>query len=235
MATRAVGSVFPTSPGLLLPSCGRAATGGLHGALAMSRTDRRAHRSRARSVRGRRGDSPSAPASAATTSFHPIAPTRIMDTRAGVGTAAAPLAAGETRALQVVGQAGIPADAVAVAVNLTVTEPTASSYVTVWPAGAAMPTASNVNVVAGQTVANMVDRRPRRRRPDRPVQPRRRRPGARRRHRLVHERLHPGRARAGDGHPRRPRRRARSRPVRAASWTSPPPACPPPRRVWSPT
>ncbi len=99
---------------------------------------------------------PSGVASAATTSFHPITPTRIMDTRAGVGTTAAPVAAGETRALQVVGQAAIPADAVAVAVNVTVTEPTSSGYVTLWPAGATMPTASNVNFVAGQTIANMV-------------------------------------------------------------------------------
>ena len=83
---------------------------------------------------------PSGVASAATTSFHPITPVRIMDTRAGVGTTAAPLAAGETRALQVVGQAAIPADAVAVAVNVTVTEPTSSGYVTLWPAGATMPT-----------------------------------------------------------------------------------------------
>src|SRR3954452_6384370 len=95
-------------------------------------------------------------AAAATPSFQPIVPARIMDTRSGTGTAAAPLGAGETRALQVAGQAGIPADAVAVALNVTATEPTAASYLTVWPAGAAMPTASNVNYVAGQTVANMV-------------------------------------------------------------------------------
>src|SRR5262245_31389020 len=89
-------------------------------------------------------------------SFQPIVPARIMDTRSGVGTTASPLGAGETRALQVVGQADIPADAVAVALNVTVTEPTAATYLTVWPAGAPQPTASNVNVVAGQTVANMV-------------------------------------------------------------------------------
>ncbi len=97
------------------------------------------------------------PATAAgSPSLHPIAPARIMDTRSGTGTTASPIGGGETRALQVVGQAGIPADAVAVALNVTVTEPTASSYLTVWPAGAAMPTASSVNFVAGQTVANMV-------------------------------------------------------------------------------
>jgi peptidoglycan hydrolase-like protein with peptidoglycan-binding domain len=89
-------------------------------------------------------------------SFHPIVPARIMDTRSGIGTDASPLGGGETRALQVTGQADIPADAVAVALNVTVTEPTVATYLTVWPAGAAQPTASNVNVVAGQTVANMV-------------------------------------------------------------------------------
>src|SRR5262249_18935963 len=98
---------------------------------------------------------PSVESSAGPT-LHSIVPARIMDTRSGIGTAVAPLGAGETRALQVVGQADTPAGAVAVALNVTVTEPTASSYLTVWPAGAAMPTASNVNVVAGQTVANMV-------------------------------------------------------------------------------
>jgi hypothetical protein len=89
-------------------------------------------------------------------SFHAMVPARIMDTRSGTGTTASPLGAGEIRALQVAGQADIPADAVAVALNVTVTEPTAATYLTVWPAGAAQPTASNVNVVAGQTVANMV-------------------------------------------------------------------------------
>ena len=86
----------------------------------------------------------------------PSCPSASWTPAPGTGTTAAPLGGGETRALQVAGQAGIPADAVAVALNVTVTEPTAAGYVTVWPAGAAMPTASNVNFVAGQTVANMV-------------------------------------------------------------------------------
>jgi peptidoglycan hydrolase-like protein with peptidoglycan-binding domain len=99
---------------------------------------------------------PTGSAAAATPSFQPIVPARIMDTRSGIGTSPASLAAGETRALAVAGQAGVPADAVAVALNVTVTDPTAAGFVTVWPAGAAMPTASNVNFVGGQTVANMV-------------------------------------------------------------------------------
>jgi hypothetical protein len=40
--------------------------------------------------------------------------------------------------------------------NVTVTEPDAAGYLTLWPSGAAMPTASNLNFVAGQTVPNLV-------------------------------------------------------------------------------
>ena len=50
----------------------------------------------------------------------------------------------------------IPIDAIAVALNVTVTQPTMPSYLTVWPAGVGTPTASNLNFEPGQTVANMV-------------------------------------------------------------------------------
>ena len=40
--------------------------------------------------------------------------------------------------------------------NVTITEPSAPSYLTVYPAGEARPTASNLNFVAGQTVPNLV-------------------------------------------------------------------------------
>jgi hypothetical protein len=103
-----------------------------------------------------RAATPAPVAAAAASAFHPVVPSRVMDTRSGIGTAAAPLHGGETRALQVAGRAGIPAGAVAVALNVTVTQPTTSSFVTVWPAGQPMPTASNLDVVGGQTVANMV-------------------------------------------------------------------------------
>ena len=88
--------------------------------------------------------------------FHPVAPARLMDSRIDLGTTGGPLNGGETRELQVGGAGGVPADAVAVVLNVTVTEPTAPSFVTVWPAGAAKPLASNLNVIAGQTVPNMV-------------------------------------------------------------------------------
>ena len=44
----------------------------------------------------------------------------------------------------------------AVVLNVTVTNPTAPSYLTVWPDGAAQPLASDLNYVAGLTVPNLV-------------------------------------------------------------------------------
>jgi len=49
----------------------------------------------------------------------------------------------------------VPPTATAVTYNLTVTDTTAASYLTMWPHGAARPVASNLNWVAGQTVPNL--------------------------------------------------------------------------------
>jgi len=86
--------------------------------------------------------------------FTSVAPARFLDTRSGapVGTTPVPLkVAGRT-----VGSTTVPPDATAVVANVTATESTASSFVTVYPAGIDRPTASNLNVVAGQTVPNLV-------------------------------------------------------------------------------
>src|SRR5829696_8576036 len=67
------------------------------------------------------------------------------------------IGAGETISLEVTGRAGVPASGVgAVVLNVTVTNTTAPSYLTVFPSGQALPTASNLNFMAGQTVPNMV-------------------------------------------------------------------------------
>jgi hypothetical protein len=59
--------------------------------------------------------------------------------------------------LQVTGRGGVPATGVsAVVLNVTVTEPTAPSFLTAWPAGLALPLAANLNYLAGQTVPNLV-------------------------------------------------------------------------------
>jgi serine protease len=51
-------------------------------------------------------------------------------------------------------QAGTPPKAVVL--NVTVTNPTASSYLTLWPDGNLPPLASDLNYRRGQTVANLV-------------------------------------------------------------------------------
>jgi len=64
---------------------------------------------------------------------------------------------GQTIAVQVAGQGGVPSSGVsAVVMNVTVTEPAAPSHLTIFPSDAALPLASNLNFVAGQTVPNLV-------------------------------------------------------------------------------
>lgn len=88
--------------------------------------------------------------------YHPLQPARILDTRLGQG-GASPLGQGATMNLQVTGQGGIPAAGVsAVVLNVTVTQPTAPSFLTAWPAGLPLPLAANLNYAAGQTVPNLV-------------------------------------------------------------------------------
>ena len=94
------------------------------------------------------GTDPAATGSA----FVGMTPTRLIDTRNGHG----PVGAGGILVLPIAGQNSVPATAMAVVLNVTATNPTASSYLTVWPDGAPMPIASDLNYIAGQTVPNLV-------------------------------------------------------------------------------
>ncbi|MFN8041433.1 MAG: choice-of-anchor Q domain-containing protein [Acidimicrobiales bacterium] len=88
--------------------------------------------------------------------FTATSPNRVLDTRPGTTTGGpvGPLGPGETRTVQITGVDGIPADATAVAVNLTATETTAQSHLTAGPTGTALPVVSNLNWPAGDTIAN---------------------------------------------------------------------------------
>jgi hypothetical protein len=89
--------------------------------------------------------------------FFPLAPSRILDTRVGNGAPLAKVTGGSSLNLQVTGRGGVPGSgAAAVVMNVTVTNPTVASHVTVWPTGSPKPTASNLNFVPGQTVPNLV-------------------------------------------------------------------------------
>lgn len=82
-----------------------------------------------------------------------LEPARLLDTRTGTG----PVGPAGTIKLDVTGVGGVPDTGVSsVVLNLTATEPTASSYVTAFPTGQPRPLASNLNVVPGDTVPNRV-------------------------------------------------------------------------------
>ncbi len=86
--------------------------------------------------------------------FVALTPSRVLDTRSGVG---AVVAGGATAAVQVTGRSGVPVSGVsAVVLNVTVTQPTASGFVTVFGAGATRPGVSSLNFVKAQTVPNLV-------------------------------------------------------------------------------
>jgi hypothetical protein len=85
---------------------------------------------------------PTAPAG-----FFDITPARALDTRDPGETKLAD--GGTTRVLIAEGGSGA-------ILNVTVTDGTGPGYVTAYPCGAELPTASNLNYVAGQTVPNLV-------------------------------------------------------------------------------
>ena len=85
--------------------------------------------------------------------FHATPAIRLLDTRAGFGKPIQPEFATQ---LLVTGVGGIPpSDVAAIAVNITVTDATDSGFITAWPSDVKLPLASNVNFVAGVTVANL--------------------------------------------------------------------------------
>jgi hypothetical protein len=87
----------------------------------------------------------------------PISPFRLVDTRSGVGVRQGSVGPAETISVQITGVGPIPtAGLQAVLLNVTTTNPTASSYVTVWPSLETRPTASSLNMFPQQTVANAV-------------------------------------------------------------------------------
>ncbi len=88
--------------------------------------------------------------------FTPMSPARLFDTRTGQGGRSTPLGAAETWTFPVAGAYGVPAEATAVAINVTATGATAATYITAWQNGSVKPSTSNLNVVPGVTVPNLV-------------------------------------------------------------------------------
>jgi hypothetical protein len=84
--------------------------------------------------------------------YYTLTPCRLVDSRVGLP---GPLLAGETRSVPATtGNCGIPTGAGAVALNATVTQPTAPGNLRLFPAGLSVPLVSTLNYSAGQTRAN---------------------------------------------------------------------------------
>jgi hypothetical protein len=90
--------------------------------------------------------------------FHPIDPARVLDSRPAtqVNVYATPWTGGTSRDISVGGLVGVPSIADAVVLNATVTGTSASSYLTIWPAGQSRPITSSLNWPAGVTIPNSV-------------------------------------------------------------------------------
>jgi hypothetical protein len=88
------------------------------------------------------------------TNFHTVPPCRLLDTRSEAD-GAAPVRSGRVRTVEVAGRCGIPADATAVTVNVTMTGATAPGYLAAYGADHPQPpTTSALNVTGGGTKAN---------------------------------------------------------------------------------
>jgi hypothetical protein len=98
------------------------------------------------------------------TTFTPITPCRLLDTRSGVdnvGPRATPIGPDETYTVGVtgpVGECNLPDGLAGVAVNATAVNATEATFLTFFPGGTELPLASNLNVVPNQPpTPNKVD------------------------------------------------------------------------------
>ncbi|MGD9795442.1 MAG: hypothetical protein AB7V43_18415 [Acidimicrobiia bacterium] len=107
-----------------------------------------------------------APIAGPSSLFVPVSPERILDTRPApdgpIGVPSAAPLVGNNGActpteLQITGATtGVPTNATAVVLNVTVTRPDKDSVLTIWPTGLPMPRVSNMNWVINRTIANLV-------------------------------------------------------------------------------
>jgi len=84
--------------------------------------------------------------------FYTLTPCRLVDTRQAADGPA--LVSSETRQLVLTGKCGVPADAQALALNITAVNPSAAGYLSFGPGGQAIPQTSTVNFVAGAIRSN---------------------------------------------------------------------------------
>jgi hypothetical protein len=98
----------------------------------------------------------------AKTTYRPLEPARLVETRAGLTTIDTKFqgigqrSQNSVLALDVTGRGGVPFAATTAVLNITITAPTGPGFITAYPCGFNPPLASNLNYAAGSTVANAV-------------------------------------------------------------------------------
>ncbi|MCA1657209.1 MAG: hypothetical protein LC713_05810, partial [Actinobacteria bacterium] len=89
--------------------------------------------------------------------YTPLPPSRVLDTRLGIGGFSGVIGAGGQVDVQIAGAGGVPATGVAaVILNVTVTQPAGAGFLTIFPAGATRPNASDLNFAQGEDRPNLV-------------------------------------------------------------------------------
>ena len=95
-----------------------------------------------------------------TTTYVPLAPARLLDSRPDGTTIDGALQdlgtrdAGTTTEVQITGRDGIPTNTPAATLNITATDTRGPGFLTIYPCGSARPNASNLNYATGTTIAN---------------------------------------------------------------------------------
>jgi len=90
--------------------------------------------------------------------YVPVVPSRFLDTRTGIGSAATAVGPGQAADLKVAGARGVPGTALAAVLNVTATAATSATDVRAYPkppTEGPPPTVSNLNLVTGATRANL--------------------------------------------------------------------------------
>jgi hypothetical protein len=89
--------------------------------------------------------------------FVPVSPTRVLDTRSGLGGVSTKIGDSTPLAFGIAGRNGLPSSGMtAVALNVTITKPTAYSFLSVYPGDVLLPDVSNLNYSPGINIPNQV-------------------------------------------------------------------------------
>jgi outer membrane protein assembly factor BamB len=88
--------------------------------------------------------------------YHALTPSRILDSRDGTGGLSGAFSSRVARTFTVTGHGGVPAGAIAVTGNLTVTQQTSGGFLSIGPVAQNNPTSSTLNFPLGDDRANAV-------------------------------------------------------------------------------